>query len=132
MPAIALLARYRNQPAEEMELIQVAWSPAGAECRSIETLPSDISLLPIQSWRRNASLLKAGFCGTLRDQLLLDNPRIELRTLEQRLGEVRVRFSEGLKRGSTNDATHLQGLRKLAGLHPFTVELGGPIRGCEG
>ena len=131
MPAIALLARYRNQPSEEMELIQVEWSPAGAECRSIETLPSDISLLPIQSWRRNASLLKAGFCGTLHDQLLLDNPRIEHRTLEEQLGEVKVRFSEGLKRGSAHDATHLKGLRKLAGLHPFTVEIAGQFRDAK-
>ena len=122
MPAMVLMARYRNQPVDTIELVQTEWSPIGAQGRVIETLPRDVATLPIKAWHRNAALLKTAFYGGLHDQLLLDNPRTPLRPLGDRLGTIGVTFSEGLKRGSTHDAAYLQGLPMLAGLRPFKAE----------
>ncbi len=132
MPAIVLMARYRNQPAKEIELVQAEWSPSGAQSRVIETLPGDVASLPVKSWRRNPSLLKAALYGKLHDQLLLDTPRLELRSLGDALAKINVNFSEGLILGSKKrDAGHLQGLRKLAGLLPFKVQTAGEFEDAE-
>ena len=122
MPAIVLMARYRDQPAEEIELVQTEWSPNAEKGRAIETMPSDVSSLSIASWRRHAELLKAAFYGRLHDQLLLDEPRTPFRPLGDRLREIGVNFSEGLIRGSASDARHVQGLPLLEGIRPFRIE----------
>lgn len=132
MPAMVLMARYRDQPAEEIELVQAEWSPSGAQNRVIETLPSDVASLPIQSWRRNPALLKAALYGKLHDQLLIDAPHVELRPLGDELSKINVSFSQGLKIGSEKrDAGHLQGLPTLAGLHPFKVQTAGKFEDAE-
>lgn len=125
MPAMVLMARYRDQPAAKMELVQTEWSPIGMRGRVIETMPSDVASLHIRSWRRNAELLKAAFYGGLHDQLLLDEPRTPLRPLGDRLSAIGVSFSEGLKRGSAHDAGHLRGLPILVGLKPFKAQTDG-------
>lgn len=132
MPAIVLMARYRPQPAEEVELVQAEWSPVGAQSRVIETLPGDVASLPLQSWRRNPSLLKAALYGKLHDQLLLDAPHVELRSLGDELAEMDVSFSQGLIIGSKKrDASHLRGLRRLASVGPFNVQTAGEFEEAE-
>ena len=125
MPAMVLMARYREQRADAIKTVQTEWSPVGAKGRVIDVIPSDASLLPTKSWRRHPGLLKATFYGRLHDQLLLDEPPTPLRPLGDRLNEMGVTFSEGLKRGSAHDAGHLRGLPLLAGLRPFNADLAG-------
>ena len=72
MPAIALLARHRGQRRDRMTLVQTHWSRAGEQSHTIEVAPSDITTLPIASWKRNPGLFKAAFLGRRPDMLLLD------------------------------------------------------------
>ena len=127
MPGMLLLARYRKQKPGTMELIQTEWSRTGMQGHVIDTVPSDIESLPIKGWRRHPELLKAAFYGRLHDQLLLDDQYNELAPLAERLDAIGVRFAEGLKRGSRQDASHLVGLPLLGrgGLRPFAVK---PVR----
>ena len=72
MPAIVLLARHRKQCADRMTLVQASWSLAGERSHTFEIAPSDITTLPLSSWRRNPGLFKAAFLGRRHDLLLLD------------------------------------------------------------
>ena len=91
MPAVALLACHRGQPADRLTLVQARWSEAGEKSHTIEIAPSDITTLPIASWKRNAGLLKASLLGRRPDRLLLD----DLREKHQSLGAC----LEALERG---------------------------------
>ncbi|MDE0192033.1 MAG: N-6 DNA methylase [Gammaproteobacteria bacterium] len=127
MPGMLLLARYRKQNQETLELIQTEWSRTGKQGHVIDTVPSDIQSLPIAAWRSHPELLKAALYGRLHDQLLLDDLRNELAPLAERLDAIGVGLAEGLKRGSSQDASHLVGMPLLerGGLRPFAVN---PVR----
>ena len=43
IPAVALLACHRDQPAERLNLIQARWSEVGEKSHTIEIAPSDIT-----------------------------------------------------------------------------------------
>ena len=122
MPAMVLLARYRNQDTDQVELVQTEWSPA-SRSHAIEIMPSNVSSLRLATWRRRPELLKATFYGKSHDRLLLDDPPIPLSSLAESLNALGVRFSEGLKRGSDRDAKHLLGmpLVEKGSLRPFAV-----------
>ena len=111
MPAIALLARHREQPSDCMTLVQARWSPAGERSHTIEVAPSDITTLPIDSWRRNAGLFKAAFLGRRHDLLLLDELREKYESMEERLSVTSIRLRSGLIFGNrSRDATSLRNL----------------------
>ena len=111
MPAMALLARHRKQPAEQMTLVQARWSTAGERSHTIELAPSDVTTLPIASWQRNAGLFKAAFVGRRHDLLLLDEIWKKNDPLEVRLGALGTHLKTGLTFGNRErDATCLTGL----------------------
>ncbi len=122
MPAMVLLARFRSQNADQMELVQTEWSPAGRS-HAIEIMPSNVTSLRLATWRRHPELLKATFYGKSHDRLLLDDPPTPVSPLAESLEALGVRFSEGLKRGSGGDATHLIGMPLIerGSLRPFAV-----------
>ncbi len=72
MPAVALLARHREQRPDWMTLVQAPWSHTGERSHTIEIGPMNMTTLPVASWRRNAGLFKACFLGRKPDLLLLD------------------------------------------------------------
>ena len=74
MPAMALLARCGERRADRMTLVQARWSPAGEGSRTIEIAPSDVTSLPLASWRRNPALLKAAFLGNRYDPAAARRP----------------------------------------------------------
>ena len=111
MPALALLARCGEQRTDRMTLVQARWSPAGERSRTIEIAPSDVTSLPLASWRRNPALFKAAFLGNRYDLLLLDDLRDKQETLDARLGAIRAKLVTGMIAGNRNrDATFLKGM----------------------
>ena len=111
MPAVALLARIREQPPHRMTLVQAWWSPASASSHTIEVAPSDVTTLPIASWQRNAGLFKAAFLGRRHDLLLLDDLWEKLKPLETCLEAVGTNLKAGLKFGDRSvDSAFLTGL----------------------
>ena len=127
MPAIALLARHRDQPADRLTLIQARWSEAGEKSHTIEIAPSDITTLPIASWKRNAGLLKASLLGRRPDLLLLDELWEKHKALGTRLEALETGLRNGLIFGNRGrDAAFLTGLpfvdRKAAGQFSLPID----------
>lgn len=111
MPALALLARHRDQRTDWMTLVQAPWSPTGERSHTIEIAPTNITTLPVASWRRNQGLLKASFVGHKNDLLLLDRLGDRLQPLGDRLGAIGTPLRVGLKKGNrSKDARFLHGL----------------------
>ncbi len=111
MPAVALLARHRPGPADRLTLVQARWSPAGERSHTIEIAPSDVTALPIASWKRNSGLFKAALLGRRPDLLLLDELWENHEPLEARLDAMGVRFRTGLTFGDrSQSAAFLEGL----------------------
>ena len=111
MPAVALLARHRPGPADLLTLVQARWSPAGERSHTIEIAPSDVTALPIASWKRNSGLFKAALLGRRPDLLLLDELWEKHESLEARLDAMGVRFRTGLTFGDrSQSAAFLKGL----------------------
>ena len=126
MPAIALLARHRDQAADHMTLVQARWSEAGEKSHTIAIAPSDITTLPVTSWKRNAGLLKAALVGCRPDLLLLDELCDKHQPLEARLAAVGTQLKTGLIFGDRGrDAAFLKGLpfvdKKTVG--PFSLPI---------
>ena len=116
MPAIAILARHRAGRTDRLTLVQARWSPAGEQSRTIEIAPSDVTTLPIASWKRHAGLFKAAFLGRKPDLLLLDELWQKHEPLETRLSELGVTFTTGLILGNRRlDAAFLKGLPLVDG-----------------
>ena len=110
MPAVALLARHRRQPADRLTLVQARWSPGGERSHAVEIAPSDVATLPIASWKRHAGLFKAAFLGRRPDLLLLDELWEKQEPLDARLDEMGVELRTGLIFGDrSQDATFLKG-----------------------
>ena len=111
MPALALLARHREQRADWMTLVQAPWSPTGERSHTIEIAPTNITTLPVASWRRNQGLLKASFVGHKNDLLLLDRLVDQLQPLGDRLEAISAPLSAGLIKGNrSKDARFLHDL----------------------
>ena len=111
MPAMVLLARHGEQPADRMTLVQARWSSTGERSHAIEFAPCDISTLPIASWQRHPGLFKAAFLGQRQDLLLLDDLWEKLQPLETRLRAVGSGLKAGLIVGNrSRDAVFLKGL----------------------
>ena len=111
MPAVALLARHREQHVDWMTLVQAPWSPTGERSHTIEIGPRNVTTLPIASWRRNAGLFKACFLGRKPDLLLLDRLGDRFKPLEDRLEIADTTLVSGLNQGDgSKDARFLRGL----------------------
>ena len=126
MPAMAVLSRYDDRKPDRMMLVQARWSPAGERSHTIEIAPSDVTTLPLASWKRNPALFKAAFLGNRHDLLLLDDLWDRHETLETRLGAIDKEFNPGLIFGNrSRDATFLRGIS-------FAKKKGGrPLLGAE-
>ena len=110
-PAMALFARHRELPADRMTLVQCRWSPAGERSHTIDVAPSDITTLPLASWKRNPGLFKAAFLGHRHDLLLLDDLWDSFEPLEARLSALGTGLRAGLIWGDrSGDAEFLRGL----------------------
>ncbi len=105
MPAMALLARHRKQPTEQMTLVHARWSQAGEQSHAIELAPSDVAMLPFASWQRNAGLFKAAFLGRRHDLLLLDKLWKNHNTLDNCLSALSTKLTSGLKVGNRSRRT---------------------------
>ena len=124
MPAMALLARHREQRADRMTLVHAHWSLCGEQSHTIEIAPSDITSFPIASWKRNAGLFKAAFLGRRPDLLLLDELWEKHKPLETRLHKANTSLRSGIKRGDrSRDTTFLKGLPFVSKecVEPFSV-----------
>ena len=116
MPGIALIAGRHGRRADRMTLVQTHWSPASERSHTIEIAPTDVVTLPIESWKRNAGLFKAGFLGRQPDLLLLDELCAKHEPLAPCLQRIGVRLRAGLIFGNrSRDASFLKGLPFLAG-----------------
>ena len=111
MPALALVARHRAQHADRLTLVQARWTPAGEQTHTIQIAPSDVTTLPIASWKRHAGLFKGAFLGRRPDLLLLDELWEKHDSLEQCLREMKTELRIGLILGDrTRDAAFLKGM----------------------
>ena len=133
MPAVALLARHRDQRVDRMTLVQTFWSLTGERSHTFEVAPSGVTTLPIASWRRNAGLFKAAFLGCQHDLLLLDELWEKCECMEKRLGALGIRLRAGLILGNrSRDATFLTGLPFAdRGIRHFCVPDDLPIFGDD-
>jgi hypothetical protein len=132
MPAVALFARHRDQPADQMTVVQVPWSPAGAKSHTFEIAPSDIVELSLAEWEQQPTRLKTAAVGRRRDLQLLDTLTVSNKSLGERLSGLGTQMHVGLIRGSahnqTRDARSLRELEilKTGDLRPFGFPKGLP------
>jgi N-6 DNA Methylase len=130
MPAVALLARCRQQPSDQLTVVNVPWSPSGERSQTFEIAPSDILTLKIGDWERDPKRLKAAAFGRARDMVLLDDLRTRFAALDSWLNSVGSEWRDGLILGKlpqrTRDAKHLYNLEFLetGDLQPFNVPTG--------
>ena len=115
MPAVAFFARHRpQQPKDQITLVQVPWSPAGAQSHTFKIARSDIITLPFANWERQPEQLKTAIFGCRRDLLLLDRLIGANATLSDRLEVFKTKLSTGLKFGNRGgDAKFLRSLPLL-------------------
>ena len=111
MPAMAVLSSHDDRQPDRMTLVQARWSPAGERSHTIEIAPSDVTTLPLASWKRNPALFKAAFLGNRHDLLLLDHLWDNHGTLADRLGALDTGLRVGLTFGDRSRyAAFLRGL----------------------
>jgi hypothetical protein len=111
MPAVVLFARHRPQHADQITVVQVPWSPAGAQSHTFEIAPSDIIKLSFAEWKRQPELLKAAVSGRRRDILLLNRLASANGTLDAQLEALDAKLSVGLKFGNrSRDASSIREL----------------------
>lgn len=127
MPAVILLARAREQPVDQLTVVNVPWSLASERSYTFSIAPRDIVTLSVESWQDDATRLKTAAFGRGRDVVVLDYLRSEFDSLASWLASVGSSLRDGLILGSppqrTQDAGHLRGLEILASqdLDPFRV-----------
>ena len=130
MPAVALFARHRPQRADQIAVVQVPWSPAGAKTHTFEIAPSDIVKLSLADWEQQPFWLKTAAFGYRRDLMLLEMLMSSHDSLSDRLAALGTVLRDGLIFGQpqnqTRDATQLLGLEILEArdLRPFAVPEG--------
>jgi hypothetical protein len=117
MPAVVLLARCRPQPAGQLTMVNIPWSPSGERSQTFEISPSDISAVSLDEWEKHPERLKSAAFGSYRDIALLDEMRSDRRTLGSWLDSIGTRWRDGLILGNesnrTRSASDLRGLRFL-------------------
>ena len=131
-PAVALFARQRSkQHHDQLTVVQVPWAESGARTHTFEIAPSDVLKVPLSSLQDHPELLKAAAFGRHHDLLLLDRLKNRYETLEDQLGRLRSKLSQGLIFGSRTggDTKVLQGLPVLdkGNIRRFAVEPNLPL-----
>ena len=131
-PAVALFARQRSkQHHDQLTVVQVPWAESGARTHTFEIAPSDVLRVPLSSLQDHPELLKAAAFGRHHDLLLLDRLKNRYETLENQLGRLRSKLSQGLIFGSRTggDTKVLQGLPVLdkGNIRRFAVEPNLPL-----
>lgn len=115
MPAMGLVARYRQQDQGEMALVRVPWSRAAETGHSLKVVSSDVQTLHLESWRRNPMLFTGSFGGRLHDQLLIEDLVEREKPLKDRLAAIDTAFHMGWTRGNgKQSSTFLHGLPFLS------------------
>lgn len=116
-PAVVLYARHRRQPADQLTVVQVPWSAAGARTHTFDVSPSDVIRLSLAEVEKNPVKLKAAAVGRRRDLVLLEHFGSSFSTVGAQLALFEAKLSDGLTRGSpknqTRDARALKGLEVL-------------------
>ena len=112
MPAVAFFARHRaRQPADQITLVHIPWSPTGDQSHTFKIARSDIKTLPLTEWESQPERLKASMCGFRRDISLLEGLTTAHRTLNHRLNALETKLNSGLIFGDeSRDATFLKGI----------------------
>ena len=129
MPAVVLFARHRQQPADQVTVVQIPWTASGARTHSFEVSSSNIIRLRLADIETQPLTLKAAAVGKRRDLVLLatllGNHVNAGDQLDQTFG---TKFSDGMKFGrvenqvkSSIDLRGLQVLHAKDLLHPFSV-----------
>ena len=115
MPAVAFFARHRaRQPADQITLVHIPWSPTGDQSHTFKIARSDIMTLPLAEWVRQPERLKASIFGCRRDISLLEKLTTAHRTLSHRLEALETKLNAGLKFGNrSRDATFLMDIPLL-------------------
>lgn len=127
MPAVILLARARSQPAGEVTVVNVPWSPASERSLTFAISPRDIVTLSLARWSEDPSRLKTAAFGRGRDVALLEYLRSNHGDLGSWLASIGSSLRDGLILGTpsqrTRDARHLEGLEVLRArdLEPFQI-----------
>lgn len=116
-PAVVLYARHRPQRADQLTVVQVPWSAAGARTHTFDVSPSDVMRLSLADVEINPVKLKAAAVGRRRDLALLDSLCGSFPPMGAQLALLKTKLSDGLTRGSsknqTRDARALKGLEVL-------------------
>lgn len=115
MPAVVFFARHRaRQPADQITLVHIPWSPTGNQSHTFKIARSDIKTLPVAEWEHQPERLKASIFGCRRDLSLLERLTTEHRTLSHRLNALETKLNAGLTSGNrSHDATFLMDIPLL-------------------
>lgn len=117
MPAVILLGRSREQPANQVTVVNVPWSPASERSYTFSISPRDIVTISLDGWEEDPTRLKTAAFGRGRDVSLLDDLRSEFGSLESWLTSIGSGLRDGLILGApsqrTRDAQQLRGLMVL-------------------
>ncbi len=124
LPAMVLLARHRPSARDEITVVQVPWSPAGAQSHAFEIAHEDIAAVSVSDWLRKPEFLKATFFGSGRDLSLLDRLTGRHESLREQFQALGTKFHSGLIYGNRSIESHfLHGLPVItkADVQPFSV-----------
>ena len=119
MPAMALLRKSPPPAPAAITAVQVPWFPAASRSHTFQIAPSDITTIPLTTWKEKPEsekpeFLKAAFFGGHRDLGLLDRLTKSNAPLGQRLSGIGSQLNMGLKRGEmSNDSSFLTNLNLL-------------------
>ena len=106
MPAMAVMARHRDDRADSMQLVQVRRSLKGDHSHTIDLSSTSRSTLPVASWTRNPALFKTAFLGYKHDLLMVDRLCNRTETLTDRLEALGTHLASGLTLGRPHNRVH--------------------------
>ncbi len=124
LPAMVLLARHRLSAPDGITVVQVPWSPAGAQSHSFEIARENIATLSISDWLRKPEFLKTAFFGSGRDLGLLDRLTDRHESLREQFQSLGAEFHSGLIYGNRSiESRFLHGIPVItkADVQPFSV-----------
>ncbi|WP_244521614.1 N-6 DNA methylase [Bradyrhizobium sp. DOA9] len=123
MPAVALLARCRKQPSDQLTVVNIPWSPSGEKSQTFEISPSDISTLSLAEWEKRPRRLKAAAFGCFRDIALLSSLQSDCTTLGAWLESIGSSWRDGLILGTPSNRTRsASAMRGLPFLENYEME----------
>lgn len=133
MPAVVLFARHREQPEDQVTVVQIPWTASGSKSHTFEVAPSDIIKLTLSDIEARPAKLKAAATGRRRDIALVDALTSAYLPLAKRFeainAELNVGLIRGLERNQTREARELKGLGLLEAddIAPFYIPAKLPV-----